>query len=394
MGPQRRSKVWIGSLAGLVVVLLLLVVSKTRRPQVEARTPADEDQTDDRAGSPRDWSPRAAVARDAPPGQADVDVGVVIDGVDVDKREVCRNEEVIVSIRAHATDRAPEYLNYGVMGKPQLSGSRFPLHLTESLGYGWMNVFARGKKGAATIAAVPPVVVKDCDAPVEVVVDVTRPSDMPDRVRLTARALATTPASPPERQAFRAVKYQWDFGDGTRATSTEPEIEHSYESRRQHRSYSYFFVTVDALDDQGRSGRGSQSVRFVNLAFRPLTMDDRVTVFAGARPNAAGGETLWLYHGHGSAVRLDSVVVNRVAADGVVRDSRGYEPAALFGFTELPAGASRVTRALDSLRPTDPNEVSVVEVSGKAADGKTATASFTLPAPPPSLAQTQKEAQP
>jgi PKD domain-containing protein len=390
---HRRIAAWGTALAAVLLVFVGVVISSG----TPHRPPPPAPPLEEAEGSQASRGPRPGIEMPpAEPGDTQEparDVGVTIDGVDVDKRDICRGQEVVVNVRARATDGAGAYLNFGVLGQPELVGSTFSLHPRESIGYGWMRVFARGKRGLATIAAVPPITVRDCEVPVQVTVDVRRPPDMPDRAVLTAQ-IVTSGAGQAEPSSFEAAKYTWDFGDGTSATSTSPEVEHSYEGRRQDRAYSYFWVAVEAHDHEGRTVRGSRSLRFVNLGFRPFVRDDRVLVFAGARPDGAGGEKLWLYHGHGSPVRLDRVVVSTVVRDATGREtttaSRGYEPAAVLGFIDLPAGDSRVTSGLDSLRPSEAGASATIEVSGRSADGKAASAAFRLPALP-ALAQTEKE---
>jgi len=315
--------------------------------------------------------------------------------VAVDKREVCRGEEAIVSIRARATDGAAEYLNFGVMGHPDMAGPRFPLHLTKSLEDGEMRVFARGKAGEVTLAAIPSIQVKDCDTPLAVTIGYQRKAAMMDRAWLTASVALGGNA--PNDAPFEPVAYVWDFGDGKKETTTSADVEHSYEGRLQSTSYSYFFVTVSARDAAGREARGSRSLRFVNLGFGALERDHQVMLFTGVHESATGDERIWLYHGHSRSVRLDRVIVK-----DVVRDAAGHESVSamqthsaqsLLGFSDVPAGESRVLRDLKGLRPSDPNTERVVEVSGTTENGTTVRGAFNLLPPKTALAESRDRAQ-
>jgi hypothetical protein len=45
-------------------------------------------------------------------------VDVVIDGVEIDRSEVCKGEEVIVTVRGRSTDRdGARFMSYGVVGR-------------------------------------------------------------------------------------------------------------------------------------------------------------------------------------------------------------------------------------------------------------------------------------
>ncbi len=328
--------------------------------------------------------------------EATPDVGVEIDAIDVDKQQACKGEEITVSVRARATERdGGRFLSYGVMGHPDSVGPRFTLRLEESLAVDWMRVFVRGRRGAA-VKAVPPVVVKDCETPDVVTIDVQRKPEMMDRAWLTARLAqrgATAEASP-----LRPVEYRWTFDDGTTQTTQTPDVEHNFENRRQNVAHAYYFVSVEARDTNGRTARGSRSLRFVNLGFRPLIHDKQVVVFSAIDPRAAGGEKVWLYHGHDEAVRIDRIIVNDIirGANGgdVTVATNGHDAMTLLGFAEIPPGKSIATRDLAALRPAEAGKQRVVEITGHTASGHTARGAFNLLAPDVVLAATAEETQP
>jgi len=381
-GPLRYA------LAALVISAAVIALFIDRRSTGRNQAHQAPPVADLPAAAAHSMAPLLARADDPPwpdvPQPADV--GVVIDEVTVDKQEVCRGEEAIVSVRARAIDGGKEFLSIGVVGQPELIGPRFPLRLQESFGDHEMRVFARGKNGTATTAAVPPIVVKDCDLPVTVGIDYRRDAAAPDRAWLTARV--ETSADAP---AFKAARYLWDFGDGRTEVTTTPQVEHGYEGRLQDVAYSYFFVTVTAQDASGREVLGSRALRFVNLGFGTFAREKRVTIFAGVKENAGGGEKIWLYHGAPAAVRLDEVVVTDTILDSNSNETviarHTHDPASLLGFRELPPGSSLDVADLRHLRPTTPDVARVLEISGHTQDGKPASGAFNLlafqPAPAP-----------
>lgn len=302
--------------------------------------------------------------------------GVVVDRVEVDKSEVCRGEEVIVTIHARATDGGEAYLDYGDTTNPLHSGPRFSIQPDRDTPPGKHRVYVRGKSGASVMADVPPIKVKDCDAPLELRLKLKRKVEAQDRAWLTAEVLTRTDAAP-----FEPVQFEWNFGDGTRRTTPAGSVEHSYEARLQNTAYSYYFVEVSARDAQGRSVRGRQSVRFVNFGFLPLTRRDRVVIFSGVRKLGNGKEEIWLYHGSPERVHLGRVTVKESEGDESGSASvrgQSYDALSLLGIDELPPGESRVIRELDRFQPEQPGTSLVIEVSGRADDGKTADGAFTL----------------
>jgi hypothetical protein len=379
---------------GAVVLLLAgaMWVALLRRPQQQlARATVDDRPA--HAGERKQEPGSRAQARSTAiptPDRAPVD-SIEIERVELSKHEVCRGEETVVTVHAESKDKEDEYLSYGVLGRPELVGPRFPLLLDESLGYNWMRVFVQGKFGTSKVVSVPPVLVKNCDAPLKVAIDVARKVDLPDRAWLTARVSAPTGGA-----QFEAIEYEWDFGDGKTEKTTLPEVEHSYEARQQTRAYSYFFVTLKVRDAHGRLASGSKSVRFVNLGFVPLTKD-QVVVFSGTTKAASDtdAEKTWLYHGAPYPSELGPVTVKDivVGADGAERvtDTRVFDALALLGFSHVPPGQSLVTRDLTHLRPSKPGATRVFELSGKARGIKTVAGSFNLIPPPAEVAQSGNE---
>lgn len=379
--------------AGAVIALLLAVwLAITSRPSTSAIRHKDPITSTSARSS--DKSERRRPPPHVSTGHMErppVD-NIVIERVEVSKQEVCKGEDVVVTVHAESKDKEEQYLSYGALGRPDIVGPRFTLQLQESLGYDWLKVFVQGKYGTSTVASVPPVLVKDCEAPVSVSIDVERKAAAFDRAMLTARVTA-----PDSAQPFVAIEYEWDFGDGTSLKSERPQIEHSYEGRPHTSAYSYFFITVKARDAGGRVAEASRSLRFVNLGFIPLADRREVQVFTGARSAGAASdsEKIWLYHGAPYAVRVERVIVKDVTTDaaGAQKETnrREYDALGLLGFADLPPGQSRETRDLNDLRPTSAGTTRILELTGRGPGGSTVVGAFTLLPPQAELASSAGE---
>ncbi len=382
---MHAKRLWaIGVVVTLVLAVWLTIQQRSsRRETLRAQPAASASVQVEQTRSSSRRVPRAPVAvpRDPPP----VD-NIVIERVEVSKQEVCRGEDVVVTVQAVSKDKQEQYLNYGALGDPNIHGPRFSLKPRESIGYGWLRVVVQGKYGTSVLANVPPVLVKDCDAPVSASIDLQRHAAAFDRATLTARV-----TTPPGAQPFQPVAYEWDFGDGTSLKSEQPVVEHSYEGRAHTSAYSYFFVTVKARDAGGRVAESSRSLRFVNLGFLALANERKVRVFSGvASGGGTQGEKIRLYHGAPYAVRLERVIVKEAAVDasGAATETvlREYGALELLGFAELPPGQSLETRDLSHLRPTTAGATRILELTGRGPGGSTVTGAFSLLPPQRELA--------
>lgn len=337
--------------------------------------------------------PDARARPSAPQESSTADADVVIQAVSVDKTSVCRGEEAVVDVRAVAGDGASEYLSYGVLGRGDLVGPRFSLQPHKSIAAGEMRVFARGRNGTTVLAPVPPLTVRDCDAPSSLRVKLERRAHAQDRAWLTAEVWAP---SKEEDGVRDIVEYRWDFGDGKHAVTREPSVEHSYEGRAQDVLYSYFFVTVTARDALGEVARGTRSLRFVNLGFLPEATEGVVTLFSGGVADPKGDN--WLYHGASQPVTLERVAVVDHAPDAEEEAPAWSDPGAVLGFTEILPGESKNLRSLAHLMPKDPATQRTLKIQGRTADGKRAEGAIILLAdidpPPASLATEAHNTQP
>jgi hypothetical protein len=390
---RRRMRIDKRLAAGVLAVLALVLVLALRpsKRNVDTARAAPEEASDRAA-----WAPPEVPARSferPTPERLPID-NLRIDEVTVDHDEVCKGDEITVTVKARSLDGEDAFLSYGVKGKPRLFGPRFSLRLDEPIGERRMNVFVRGKMGGAVEASVPPVRIKDCPAKARATIEERREGTMLDRIWLTAGV------SSADGDPFQAVAYEWDFGDGTVQKTRDATVEHSYEARIHKDLESYFFVKLKAVDAAGRTVAATRSVRFVNFGFIPLRRR-HVRLFSGFRPAptaaAPDAEERWLYHGAPYTVAITRVTVKDVPDGPEGRGkpavtSHEYGAAELLGVTEVPPGKSVAIKDLGHLRP--PLGIRrVVEITGAPRGAQTADGSFSLVPPPSAVAlQTEGEA--
>ena len=314
----------------------------------------------------------------------------VIARVTVEKSEVCAGEENLIEVVAHDADGRDEHLRISVddpgSGR-KVWGAKIPYRLERPLGRP-MRVVVEGRRGVAG-ADVPHVTVKDCVALHQVTIDVQRTQDAMDRVKLKAQI--TEPPSSADAPTKRLVPlvYRWDFGDGSKETTSGPEVEHSYEAREQNVATASFIAAVRIEGRDGEEAKGSRAIAFPNLGFSRLTLEGSVLISAGFQESPASDtaasrtERVWLYHGYRQPVRIDKVKLRETVLENHEERetlSRDFDPEALLGFRELPPRQSLTTRDLTAFYPStkDATAVRYVEVRGRTTDGKEASGTFTL----------------
>jgi hypothetical protein len=371
---------WRARVAALVALITVVVgiarflLPEGRAPERqaadEARAASSSRNTPDTAASPR----RDAQRIPSRPAPADPRADAFIDAVEVDKTEVCRGEEVTVTMRVRTALGADRHLRCGAVERPELRGCKFTLHPEASMEEGALRVFARAQNQVTATADVPAILVKDCSVAHRLSVDVKRSLSAPDRVVLSAKIASS------EGMAFEPVSFTSDFGDGRTETSHAPQVEHSYENRPQNTRRSYFMVNVKARSARGDELGGSRTIEFVNLGFAALERERRVVIFSSVKDDGQGGERIWLYHGAPFPVQIERVIVKTDSAAKLSdpRLATEYDARALLGFTELRPGESRELPSLARHAPAAPDKTHIVELKGRAAGGHSASGAFTL----------------
>ena len=200
----------------------------------------------------------------------DPEANVVIDGVDIEKTELCAGEENLITVRAHAT-------------KPELAGE-LRILIDGELG----DRVAVRPFNYLTPAGVPPhvtafvdpdhpieveipkFVVRKCDRKPSLTIEHRAMSNLPDHVELSARVSGDA--------TFRPVRYRWEFGDGTTSVTDTPIVEKSFRDREQHELLSYMLVSCEAEAANGERVLGRETLALRNDAYDNLRRLATVTL--------------------------------------------------------------------------------------------------------------------
>jgi hypothetical protein len=114
-----------------------------------------------------------------------------------------------------------------------------------------------GAGGTHAEQKIPFVRVKDCDADPFITVGAQSiPESGPDIFRLEATSGTETLSDA-----------KWEFGDGQRVSTPEPQVTHDYGTRPQTGRFSEFLITVTAKDSQGRTLGGSFTMELLNRRY-------------------------------------------------------------------------------------------------------------------------------
>lgn len=344
-------------------------------PRTTTRTPAPG-PTRAAAAAPRPTpAPRHVRVADQPPPSE-----VVIDDVTIDKTEACEGEEVLVTVSAHAADPADDdHLHAVIDGVPGMSVALVAHQRGPDSPPPEVIVFGRGETRAT--APVPPFTVRDCAA--------TRRLGIAYRLALNTNAefefdaTVTSDAAP-----FVAASYQWDFGDGTTATTTAPHAVHDYGQRPQVAVYASLLVQVTARAASGDAVLGRKTILFHNPQYANLEFAGVVTLVVELTPRfpsivdgqVVQGVRLW--HHQPAPVRITRVRARRNSS------VPGSEPvitevpvASLLGTTTVPPSGLNLALTLDVA--SDPDVFSVdYLLDGESAEGYPVESTFSVMKPP------------
>ena len=306
---MRRPQRVLLALAGLVALALLGWLLSRETPATSLATaPEAPSLASPRAPSPEPASrvlqtpektPRGEVVppitRLPPPGTP------IIEEVTLDKRSVCFNEDVTVTVRARTPGgRDDAFLRYRVAGEegPVVSLRRLSLDTPGGLPErGGSGVTVSGREGTSVSVPLPDLEVRDCRVPDEfelvhtlepgtdgVVHLLTSPiGHNPDLDAVRARGVDDAPP-------FVPVLYRWSFGDGTTAETGEGSIVHDFGARPQTARYAYFHVRCEAVDAQGRTLTASKSLELKNPAFESFMNQGTVLLLSQPGPAEGGGQ--------------------------------------------------------------------------------------------------------
>jgi hypothetical protein len=294
--------------------------------------------------------------------------GPVVQAISVDKPSVCRGEENFVNVRATDADGGDANLRVSLLGTTAM-GNRMPFRLYGTRGKALPRVLVQGTAGRELTADLPAVTIKDCAVEESAAIELIALGAATDDWRFVGRVTAGE---------FRAESYEWDFGDGTRVVSAEPEVIHSYRFRPQEKRYASFLITLTLRDARGELLHTSRAFGFSNPAFGRLVRGE-VGVFSQRLAEKDGHEVIRLYHAYKAPVRLERVAVKVRSEDGRTEDAIGeYAAQDTIGLRSLsPGQPAEVTLALQSMRLPSTRPLRLVfEVTGSTSDGLPASGVF------------------
>jgi hypothetical protein len=310
----------------------------------------------------------------------------IIDTVTVEKSRVCVGEENLVTVTAHTpggTDDAFVQAHVGgiIGGQVPVRGRRPETETDEPT-----MVSVSGRDHTISVAEVPQFTVEECVVPRQVLVKHRLLANTTDEIELFARVRNVGATDTLEVQ-----RWEWDFGDGTHATTTSPIAEHDYAGRAQDALTSSFLVTATAIGPDGAKLVGRASVTLVNRAFELLAYKQMIMIETRLTPrfvevDAAGvarqGVAVW--HRYEAPVQVTRLVRTRWLDGGSTSlPPEELDPIAVLGTDRLlPGQAIQLARTLDP-RETPNAAFDFYLVEGRSDDGISATGGFTVMAPPP-----------
>jgi len=381
--------------AALVVLLLalLLVILSSRKSRRRSTAQVDGPPAGD-APAPGSGPRAGAVVRklaelrfaavnddpDAP----------IIDEIVLEKAEVCRGEENLVSVRAHTPSHADDaLLHYMIVAD---NGASVPVRLQtrddERTGV-QRQILVFGKNNAMTSVFLPDYVVKDCDAERQLFIKARLLANTEGHFEFTARIKDVAAAAP-----LRPTRWRWTFGDADPVETDVPFAAHDFETRPQDTLYAQLLVKCEAIADSGETVVGRTAVQLLNPAFEEFAVKRLVRLsalmnprFPELGPTGVVEQEVRLWHHRSEPVRLTRVLVvmnplptSPSAARGpVVQEA---SPLSVLGTDVVPPGLGiRQKMRLDTTMFPELYSVDYL-IEGVSAEGAQAHGNFSVMRPP------------
>ena len=370
MASNRRSIRWV------VIIVGALALAWWLWPAARAPRPGPRAAGGSAGPALAAPAPRHVRVADQPPPSA-----VVIDAVTIDKAEACEGEEVLVTVAAHAADPADDdHLHAVVDGVPGMTVPLIAHQRGPDSPPPEVIVFGRGDTRAT--APVPAFTVRDCAAARHLAIAYRLALNTNAEFELEATVDSAAGAP------FVAASYQWDFGDGTTATTAEPRVVHDYGQRPQLAVYASLLVQVTARAANGEAVLGRKTILFHNPQYANLEFAGVVTLVVELTPRfpsivdgqVVQGVRLW--HHQAAPVRITRVRARRNSS------VPGSEPVVtevpveqVLGATAIPPSGLNVKLTLDVAAEPDVFSVDYL-LEGESAEGYPVESTFSVMKPP------------
>ncbi len=394
MAGQRRLAIGAGLLALLLALLLVFTLwprqQRRRQPAGQVAAPpagdAPRPEPGARAGAvvKRLAELRFAAVNDDPDAP-------IIDEIVLEKAEVCRGEENLVSVRAHTRNHDDDaLLHYMIVAD---TGASVPVRLQtrddERTGV-QRQILVFGKNNAMTSVFLPDYVVKDCDPERQLFIKARLLANTEGHFEFTAHIKDVAAAAP-----MRPVRWRWTFPDGEPVETEVPFAAHDFEARPQDTLYAQLLVKCEAIAADGETVVGRTAVQLLNPAFEEWSVKRLVRLsalmnprFPELGPTGVVEQEVRIWHHRREPVRLTRVLVvmnplptSPSAARGpIVQEAT---PVSVLGTDVVPPGAGiRQKMRLDTTMFPELYSVDYL-IEGVSAEGAQAHGNFSVMRPPP-----------
>ncbi len=256
-----KKKVVIASIAGSALIILIIVLALINKKDSNDNDPADKQKHINSLFN--FMTDENAIKLDPDRIEKfEINQAKIIQDVILEKKTVCSGEDVLVTVIGHNPNGSDANLAYRIgdmRGNPAVLRFKKP---------GKREFYVVAQDGGSHVDFKP------------VEIDVI---DCPDRIQIVLEGKLSSLKS--EEAEFEVVKktgigercsYEWDFGDGSKTSSTYGYITHNYALRNQKAFQSTFTVKVKATDDEGRTATGRCSISLPNTHYISSLLNDAI----------------------------------------------------------------------------------------------------------------------
>lgn len=385
--PARARWLALAVLAALAVLLIYLL-GKSEDDHATSTAGTSSPASSPAAGGE---AARRGIASSA--GGAVSPTAPVIDSITVEKPEVCEGEENLITVKAHdpgGNDGALRSLVHGA------AGWSVPLRTrdnTEDPDAPPRSVTVINDQGESTTVAIPHYKINNCPPAVQLRLRPFLLANSSGEYRLEARLLAKVAPGRPKPDKFvmddfKPTRYEWDFGDGETATTTQAYVTHDYQYRDQHSHFSYYLLAVKATDDRGRTLVARDSLEIMNPAYEELAYKGIVKIMTQQAPrfpvldNGKVTQVVRVWHFDKEPIVVDRILAYYYGREGKEMGSAPVPAAALLGTDGIPAHSGlRIQVVLDTVKNPEIGFITY-DIQGTTKDGKHAMGTFSIMRPP------------
>jgi hypothetical protein len=249
-----------------------------------------------------------------------------------------------------------------------------------------------GMDNVAVRAQLPEYQVKDCEPLRNAYVTSRLLPNTIGEYEFRARVVDVASQKLPDAKPFQAVRYFWDWGDGSTETTEVPVANHRFTGQDQERMYHQYLVSVEAVAANGERVKGRQGLQVINSAYENLVFRGIVTVLAEGTPrfpvlgeDGVVRQRFQLFHYSKGPVQITKVTAittfRAVPGQSEPAQEESLETNEL-ALGVIPSGkGAEVEVKLDT--KAHPNTALITyELEGKSAEGRPVRGAFSVMRPP------------